>query len=74
MDIIIIVFALMLLLSLRKSKEDFLSKENCLSVRGMMAFVIIFGHLAQRTGGKLFSQSLKLSAICVGIYLCQDMA
>jgi len=42
MDIIIIGFALMLLLSLRKSKEDFLSKENCLSVRGMMAFVIIF--------------------------------
>ena len=69
MDIIIIAFALMLLLSLRKSKGDFLSKENCLSVRGMMAFVIIFGHLAQRTGGgKLFSQSLKLSAICVGIY------
>lgn len=27
MDIIIIVFALMLLLSLRKSKEDFLSKK-----------------------------------------------
>ena len=55
MDIIIIVFALMLLLSLRKSKEDFLSRKNCLSVREMMAFVIIFGHLAQRTGGKLFS-------------------
>lgn len=69
MNMIIIVFTLILLISIRKSKRDFISKEDCLTVRGVMSFIIIFGHLAQRTGGgKLFSQSLKLSAICVGIY------
>ena len=51
MDVIIIVFVLLILFSLRKSNGDFLSREDCLAIRGIMSFVIIFGHLTQKTWG-----------------------
>lgn len=51
MNVIVIVFMILLMSALKKSNGDFLSKDNCLAIRGAMSFVIVFGHLAQRTGG-----------------------
>ena len=51
MDSIVIVFTILLIPALKKSNGSFLSRENCLAIRGAMSFIIIFGHLAQRTGG-----------------------
>lgn len=52
MDSIVIVFVILLIPVLKKSNGRFLSRENCLAIRGAMSFIIIFGHLAQRTGGE----------------------
>lgn len=71
MDIILVTFFALILVSVRSqgTTHDFLSANNLLPIRGVMAVAIILHHMSERTsGGRLFPFMVHMGYLIVAVF------
>lgn len=71
MDVILLVFFALILISVHKqgATQDFLTTNNLMPIRGVMAVAIILHHMSERTGGgRLFPFMVHMGYLIVAVF------
>lgn len=71
MDVLVILFILVILFGIKftKDNEEYLSLKTCNSIRGILALIVLFHHIAQRIdSGFLFFEFANLGFLPVSVF------
>ena len=71
MDILVLIFLIVILFGIKYThdNEEYLSLKTCNSIRGILALIVLFHHIAQRiNSGYLFSEFTKFGFLPVSVF------